>query len=265
VPNDDYDELLLKAIGELTQVRQISTTQLDDSGHEVRTHVEPHPPLLLLLAYGTGISRGSRKSETRIPIDAEKLEQLAQIRDTARAWSRDRGLEWQDDADWIEQLRGGLVRWYGAHAAARSRGFITDEEQAYTLRVVQGWADRIARKYEPDETREWTEACPHIIEEDGYGRRRCNARRVKVGSVHGEDAEERFAITVNVTRMSAECASCGTRWDGIAGLSELRFLTNLWTEEAAKLEAEAEAVADAAEQIAWAHDDTSTGPIPLHA
>jgi DNA-directed RNA polymerase subunit RPC12/RpoP len=188
------------AVDALTEER--FTLAIRDSGQTQRI---PHPSLLVLLLDGTGKGQSGRSSELKIPIDAAALEIWAQIRDVLREWNV--YMRFGFDSD---DLAGSLKRWRTAHNNRARDGHLSEETDLDVTRQVEAWVRMIENKFEPDEKREWKAACPN-----------CGARRVTV------DDSERFAITVNVTRREAECVSCGKKWEGIDGLKELRYFTNL--------------------------------------
>lgn len=184
-------------------------------------HREEHPPLLTLLLEGTGLGKASRSSELKIPIDADALELWTAIRDLVKLWCR------QLDATYDgSDLPHSLSNWYLAHVNAHRSRRISDETDKDVTRMVEGWVRMIEARYDPPEKREWTEACPAKVElrnpdGDVIGTRICNARRIVVNNV------ERFAIELNVTTMTAECARCHHQWVGDKGVLELRQQTEL--------------------------------------
>lgn len=208
-------------------------------------HREEHPPLLQLLLEGTGLGRASRSSELRIPIDADALEMWSQIRDLVKLWCK------QLDATFDGSDVGhSLNNWYLAHTNAHRSKRITDETDLDVTRMVEGWVRMIEAKFDPAEKREWVDACParlQVRNPDGdlVGTRICGARRIVVNDV------ERFAIELNVTTMTAECARCKTRWVGDVGVLALRQATELQKLIREEEEAEREAAL-----IALANPDT---------
>jgi len=227
--NDEHHNLLLDAVDLLTKERIVHTTITDEeTGEWLRVHSEEHPPLLTLLIEGTGITRGAASSAIRIPIDADALELYSQISDLAKLWCKKLGAVWAGD-DLLISIR----RWYLAHHNAVAAGVVSEVVDHDVTRMVQGWVRMIETKFEPPEKREWKEPCPAYIEdrnEEGEvtGHHRCGARRIV------ENGEERFAIILNVTALTAECGSCKCKWEGKTGFAMLRYETNLRNAEKAE-------------------------------
>jgi len=220
------EDRLLDAVDELTRERTVHTTIIDDeTGEWLRVHSEKHPPLITMLLEGTGISRGSASSDPGIPIDADALEMYSQMRDLIRLWCKKLGATFDDD------LLASIRVWFLAHANAVRAGKVSEVIDHDVTRMVEGWVRMILNKFEPDEKREWTDPCPALIPvENEFGvHKRCGARRVWV------NGDERFAIQLNVTKMTAECAHCHTRWVGVKEIMQLRHETNV--AEAAKKDA----------------------------
>lgn len=222
---------LLDAVDQLTLERTIHTTITDDNGGFVRIHSEKHPPLLTLLLEGTGQGKVGRNSDIRIPIDADALEMWGQVRDLIKLWSRQ--LDTTFDAG---DLARSIRNWYLGHSNAHRAGKISDSIDHDVTRMVEGWVRMIEAKFDPPEKREWTDACPAYVETRNIegtviGHRRCNARRITV------NGEERFAIQLNVTTLTAECGRCKCKWVGERGIMSLRYETNLWKMEREEVEA----------------------------
>jgi hypothetical protein len=223
------DNDLLDAVDLLTRDRFIGTWVPDDAG-ELRVHTEKHPPLLRLLIDGTGISRGPKNSDKPLPIDADALEMLWQVRERLQLWCR--ALRVAFDGD---ELLSTMRRWYAHHANRVRSGQVSDEIDANITRTVQSWVTQIEGKFVPEEKREWKEPCVGnvtVTDESGNVEiRKCGARRVLIerrsrnGALVGH--EEQFAIELNVTTLTATCRQCGAVWQGKDGLAELRFLTNV--------------------------------------
>jgi hypothetical protein len=240
---------LLEAVDKLTKPRKISTVIKDDlTGAWLDVHTEEHPPLLQLLNEGTGAGRGSKTSDIRIPIDADALELEQQIFDLTKLWCKQLGASFIGD-----DLPSSVRHWYLAHTNAVQSGKVREMIDRDVTRMVESWVRMIEFKFEPEEKREWTDACPAWVETpdpDGglstYSR--CGARRIRT------DTEERFAIQLNVTTMTAECSECRTVWQGLEGVKELRYDTNVWNlqkaDEAAKRMAELERLAAGVGQAA---------------
>jgi hypothetical protein len=140
---------------------------------------------------------------------------LKEIRHQVRGWLR------AYHATTSRDLKYELALWYLHHDNATHRGHITEPEHRAILRKLDQWADRIDAKYDPDQHREWMDACPALIHTDTGDTRRCDARK------HLDDGELKSAIDLNVTRLIARCRTCGTRWEGERGLMQLRYETNL--------------------------------------
>lgn len=223
---------LLDAVDQLTKPRTIHTTIFDEDGKFKEIHSEKHPSLLELLLAGTGLTRKAATSELRIPIDADALEIWAQIRDLIRLWCR------QLDATYFkDDLQRSIRNWYLAHLNAFTGSKISETTDRDVTRMVEGWVRMIENKFDPPEKREWKEACPaHVrvtdIDGNEIGWRRCGARRIVV------NGEERFAIQLNVTTLTAECGRCHCQWVGQRGIMQLRYETNLRALELAEEEAD---------------------------
>ena len=220
--NENQHDLLLDAVDALTKPRMIHTTIIDDdTGEWLRVHTEEHPPLLILLMEGTGITRMSPNSNISLPIDADALELWGQVHDMVKLWCR------QLDASFIsDDLLMSIRHWYMAHVNVYRGNKISEVTDRDITRMVQGWVRMIETKFDPEEKREWTEPCPAFtetrnIDGDVIGNHRCNARRIVVAG------EERFAIQLNVTTMTAECGRCHSKWVGERGVLDLRKATEL--------------------------------------
>lgn len=224
---------LLDAVDELTLPRMMRTVIPEGDYRETEeAHTEEHPPLLELLLAGTGISKASASSAIRIPIDADALEMWGQIRDCIRLWCKQLKATFDQD-----DLLGSTRRWYLAHSNAHRARKVSDVIDHDVTLMVQGWVRMIENKFDPPEKREWKDACPAMVptrNAEGViiGERRCNARRITINDT------ERFAIELNVTTWTAECARCHTKWEGVAEVSILRFMTNVWNMELAEIEAD---------------------------
>lgn len=221
-------EPLLAAIDKLTRDRQVPTTIVDeDTGEWLEVHIETHPPLLTLLREGTGITSGTGggSSDPGAPIDADALEIESQIRERVSTWCGWLTLQYDR-----HNLAGSLRRWYGAHMRELQDARVSELTHLEMTRTVEQWVRMIESKFDPDKKREWTTPCPALVpavwgDESDPTYRRCGAHRVIV------DGLERYAITVNVTRRFAVCASCGTRWEGLGGLEQLRAAADEAAEE----------------------------------
>jgi hypothetical protein len=227
VAGEESDTRLLDAVDALTLPRTLRTwIHNDETGMPERLHSEQHPALLMLLmqaasAHRSGANGGS--ADPGVPIDADAIELLAEVGDRIREWTAALGGETfrRDD------LLGSIRLWYLAHVNGIRRGVVSKGADLDVTRSLESWVRRIMRKFDPDEVREWTAPCPAWIERDmntGYKwvtvRVRCRAQRIE------RDGTLRYAVSVNVTQKSAECAVCGTRWEGMSGLMELRYLSN---------------------------------------
>jgi hypothetical protein len=210
---------LLEAVDALTRDRIIHTTRLGDNDEWLGVHSEVHPPLLVMLRDGTGISRNGGSSDPGIPIDADALEIQAQIGDLIRLWSKKLGARYDGD-----DLLRSVQLWHVAHANAHRAGKFTGEVDRDVTRMVEGWVRMIEGKFDPPEKREWKEACP-AWRLDGEVWIRCDAKRV---NIRGND---RFAIELNITAWTAECVICGTKWSTTTALQDLRYESNVWEDE----------------------------------
>lgn len=216
------DDALLDAVDELTLERKITTIIKDDDTEAwIGVHTETHPPLITLLLEGTGITRGAKSAAIRIPIDADALEMWGQIRDIIKLWCKQLGADFDGD-----DLLGSIRKWYVAHSNAYRAGTFRETIDRDVTRMVQGWVRMIQGKFDPPEKREWTSPCPEwVANEPGNPQstfRRCGARKVLA------NGEERFAIQLNVTTMTAECSACGAQWAGLERIKQLRYDTNVW-------------------------------------
>lgn len=218
--SDDQHNALLDAVDALTQPRKIHTTITNDDG-ETGIHTEEHPALLVLLMNGASSHGDSKSSDPGIPIDADAIEILAQIRDLIRLWCKKSGTVY-----WPYDLVRAIRAWYIGHENLRRSGKVSDETDKDITRMVEGWVRMIETKFDPPKKREWELPCPAWVM-DGETWHRCDARRIVVAGI------ERFAIMLNITAWSAECAACGTKWDSTKGIHELRFESNVWEAEKA--------------------------------
>jgi hypothetical protein len=234
--NDSQHNALLDAVDLLTLPRKVRTMQDPKPPFAEGTeHTEEHPPLLVMLLEGTGITGDGTSRDPGIPIDADALEMWGQIRDLIRLWCKQLVVKFDQD-----DMLGSIRRWYQVHNNRVRAGLTSDVIDRDVTRMVEGWVRMIETKFDPAEKREWTYPCPaFILRSDGDGGTqllRCGARRVMV------NGEERFAISLNVTTMTAECSHCHTRWVGDRGIATLRHESNLW--EMVKAEDEAERMAE---------------------
>ena len=221
---DDRTNTLLEAVDQLTRPRKIHTNVPEGETTAAESVTVTHPPLLTLLIDGTGITKGAPSSSIRIPIDADALELWGQINDLIKLWCRLLAARFDSD-----DLLGSMQRWHTAHSNQHRSGKISDTTDHDVTRMVEGWVRMIEQKFDPPERREWKEACPAILtalnDDFTTTTKRCGARRVVVAG------EERFAILLNVSTLTAECAKCHTKWEGQRGLMMLRYETNLWNLE----------------------------------
>lgn len=224
IHEDDYR--LLNAVEKLTKPRRVPITLTDDDSEASAIVVPDHPPLLVMLFEGTGITRGARSSEIRIPIDADALELYSQIEDLVRLWCKQLKVAYDRD-----DLCGSLNRWFLAHSNGVRAGKVSEGVDLDVTIMVEGWARMIENKFDPPEKREWKEACVAEVtywDDDGIQQDRiCGARKVLI------DGAEQFAIQLNVTDLTAECRKCGRKWVGKKELMELRFQTNVDVERRA--------------------------------
>ena len=219
------DNRLLDAIDALTKMRNIPTIITDDDGHWLRIHTEEHNPLLVMLVAGvSSTGAGSASSDPGIPVDAEALEIVNEIRGTIRSWSE--ALEFTNPT---RMLGPAIRRWYQAHVNEHRSGGMSDSADLAVTRTVEGWVNRIEAKFDPPQILEWLEPCPGWrVAHDGdveVSRKRCGARRVIVD--RDDDKIVQAAIIINVNTLHASCSSCRTEWNGERGFMQLRFDTNL--------------------------------------
>ncbi len=218
VHEDDYR--LLTAVEKLTKPRRVPITLTDDDSDASAIIVADHPPLLVMLLEGTGITRGGRSADIRIPIDADALELYSQIEELTRLWCKQLSVTF-DRSD----LCASLNRWFMAHSNGVRAGKVSQGTDLDVTIMVEGWARMIENKFDPPEKREWQEHCVAEVrgwDADGMEETRlCGARKILI------DGVEQFAIQLNVTDLTAECRKCGHRWIGKKSLMELRFQTNV--------------------------------------
>ncbi len=231
--SDNQHNPLLEAVDLLTLDRTILTMQepIPPATHPT-THKEIHPPLLTMLIEGASSQGGSKSSDPGIPIDADALELWAQVRDLTRLWCKQLVVPFDQD-----DLLGSIRRWYQVHTNRVRVGLVSEGIDRDVTRMVEGWVRMIETKFDPPEKREWTDACPAYVPQrnehgDEIGKHRCGARRITV------NGDERFAIQLNVTTMTAECGRCHTKWVGEREVANLRYETNLWALERADRETE---------------------------
>jgi hypothetical protein len=156
---------------------------------------------------------------TPLPIDADALEMHAQIADFVALWCHQLEVDFNR-----HDLHSSLRRWYIAHVNQLRAGKVGDDVDHDVTWIVGGWVRMIERKFDPDRIVEYTDSCPANIPLD-IGTVRCGVRRVIV------DGEERFAVRINATRLTAECAACGTRWEGMNGMRALRIEADRYARE----------------------------------
>jgi hypothetical protein len=144
-----------------------------------------------------------------IPIDADALEMVAQIQDALSQYAI-----WLPFAYIKRDVSNSLDAWKTAVDSWVRDGHLSDEAEYDATRYAESWVRQIQSKFEPDKTLDWTDAC-YL----------CGHRRVEV------DEMERFAIRINLTQKTAECAGCGKRWSGVEELKQLRYFTNLLSEK----------------------------------
>jgi hypothetical protein len=218
------------AVAQLTKPRLIHTEIRNDHGGIERLHTEEHKPLIDLLedidAMQSGGGRGGA-SHTRTPFDIEAHELLKEIRQQVRTWLR------QLHATTSRDLKGELTLWHTHYDNAVLRGHLSLEEQRAIARKLDGWVNRIEAKYDPTDRLEFTDPCPAIIRNDAGDPRRCAARKVRRDSTSRDDhADWVPAIEIDITRRTARCLACGTRWEEERGLMQLRYEANLAALEA---------------------------------
>ena len=230
---DNQHNPLLDAVDLLTLERKTPIVKAipAGSGTWLSKHKETHPPLLVMLLEGTGITGGGKSSDPGIPIDADALELWAQVKDIIRLWCKQLVVPFDQD-----NLELSIRRWYQIHTNRVRVGLTSEVIDRDVTRMVEGWVRMIENKFDPPEKREWTDPCPALVPQrnengDEIGHHRCGARRITA------NGEERFAIQLNVTTMTAECGRCHTRWVGERDIATLRYETNLWDQERAEQEA----------------------------
>lgn len=182
----------------------------------------PHPALLLLLDRAVGGRRRTSSAGDGTPFDESASRLAKEIAGEVRSWTE--ALEMIAD---VRDPIAALSRW--GEAVDKLDGTIEELNIKANRTVVfklERWVHELESKYDPDEIREWTRACPALIDivdrnEVVVGHRRCRARYTE------KHKQQRSAIRVNVTRRVARCAECGTTWEGDAGIRQLAFQTDL--------------------------------------
>lgn len=201
---EDLQHRLADAVKLLTEARTEYTTITDDDGTWLRVEAVEHPSLLEQLIKGTGAASGAGGSGSGIPIDADALEMVAQIRDTLRQYAIWLPFEYTRD------LELAVQNWAEKTSDWVRDGHMSDEAEHDATRYAESWVRQIQSKFEPDKIIDWTDPC--------YS---CGNRRIEV------DELERFAIRINLTQKTADCAGCGKKWTGLEELKQLRYLTNV--------------------------------------
>jgi hypothetical protein len=203
----DFEDRLGEAVMLLTSGRDEAISVYDDSGKFAGMHLIKHASLIDMLIEGTGNSSGAGGNGSGVPIDAEAMIILDGINRTLAEWSR-----------WImfdyrrNDVAHSIVKWHEVHVnSVRDRHLSVEAEQIATETVEQ-WVHDIQKKFNPDKWREWKASCP-----------KCGRRRITVND------QNRFAIRINVTQAYAECGNpeCDGRWEGVKGISELRYFANI--------------------------------------
>jgi hypothetical protein len=199
------------AIYRLTEEQPEAVSAYGDDGRFLGIHTVTHAPLLDVLANGTGITRGARTSETRIPIDASAIELLASIMNTLRDWCR-----WMPFSYTRNDPIGSTKEWHDTHMRRLKDGQLSDEGERIAVETVESWVLAIENKFNGSDDSDITDPCPL-----------CNARRIVIND------EERFALYIDWRRQLAICYNCGAEWWGQKGteerpgLHELRWMMNI--------------------------------------
>jgi len=207
----DLQDRLASAVYRLTEEQPEAVSAYDDNGKFLGVHTVTHAALLDVLMNGTGVTRGARTSETRIPIDADAIELLANIMNTLREWCR-----WMPFTYTRNDPISTVTEWHTTHSRRVRDGQLTDEGQRIAVATVERWVESIESKFNGRDDSDITDPCPI-----------CDARRVVIND------EERFALYVDWRRKFAVCFNCGREWWGETGpeerpgLRELRWLMNL--------------------------------------
>lgn len=205
----DLEFRLGAAVHKLTEVQQEAVTARDDDGVFLGIHTVTHEPLLRMLMEGTGAASGMGGNGSGVPIDADALILADHIYRTLADWAH--WLPFTCTRDLIPAVKD----WYRVHENRAREGHMSEESELIAVRAVESWVASIEAKFNPDKFIEFEAACP-----------KCGLRRIVVNE------EERFAIKINLTQAVAECANpdCNAKWEGLKGLSEMRYLSNLLDE-----------------------------------
>jgi hypothetical protein len=203
----EFEDRLAEAVHLLTETQTEAVSAHDDDGKFIGMHMLEHDSLIDMLIQGTGNSSGAGGNGSGVPIDAEAMIILDNISRTLGEWSR-----------WImfDYRRNDVVhsidKWYEVHVNSVRDRHLSDEGEQVATETVEQWVRDIQKKFNPDKWREWEASCP-----------KCGLRRITVND------ENRFAIRLNVTQVYAECGNpdCDGYWEGIKGISELRYFANI--------------------------------------
>lgn len=208
---EDLQARLDDAVTLLTKPRTEYTTITDDEGKWLRVETVELPSLIETLLTIPGGTKNGGSADPGVPIDADALEIMAQIKEHLSLWSRHIRFDYSR-----HNLTESLASWHAAHTVAVRLGHMGLEAEQDMVRTVESWVRMIQRKFAPDKIDDLTDPCPL-----------CGVRRVII------DDNERFAVRINWTQVHAQCANCAAEWDGETGpaerpgLRELRYMINM--------------------------------------
>lgn len=211
------DNPLLDAVDKLTRTHTTRVLQANDAGISCISEVE-HEPLLLLLrdavVGGTSAHAGSSPARERIPFDAGALALFDEIVAQVNAWYR-----LVPGAVEERHVQDRLRDWYVDYENRRRAGQVTDAADWDTVRLVEGWAHRIAGMFEPPVKLELTTGCPVCGERFAFDPK--TGDRVTAIIIEYRNLGEE-----TLDKATGLCRSCEAVWKGRAGLRELRWLVD---------------------------------------
>lgn len=209
--SSDLTDRLDEAVNLLAEPRTEYTTITDDDGKWLRAETVELPSLIETLLTIPGGTKNGGSADPGVPIDADALEIMAQIKEHLSLWSRHIRFDYSR-----HNLIDSLTAWHKAHTVAVRLGHMRFEAEQDMVRTVESWVRMIQRKFAPDNIDEVTAPCPL-----------CGVRRVTI------DDNERFAVRINWTQVNAQCSNCAAEWVGETGpaerpgLRELRYMLNI--------------------------------------